>query len=134
MKKTQWTELFRIIRKTGVTFAAIILFVTMGMALFFGITWSGDSLQASANDFFCKGSLADLDMQYVYGFDEPFVKSVASLDGVKNAEGYYQTYAFLSWEGRTYEVRITSLTEECSKPVQITGTLPTIFRRRTVTC
>lgn len=124
MKKTQWIELFRTIRKTKVTFIAIILFVTMGMAFFFGIAWSGDSIEASANDFFVKGSLADLDLQSVYGFDEPFVAEVGSLDGVKNAEGYYQAYEFLSHGGKTYEVRITSLTEECNKPLQITGTVP----------
>lgn len=124
MKKTQWIELLHIIRKTKVTFIAIILFVTMGMALFFGITWSGESMKSSANDFFVKGSLADIDMQYIYGFDKTFVEDVGSLDGVENANGYYQAYEFLSHGGKTYEVRITSLTNDCNKPSQITGTIP----------
>ena len=124
MKKTQWIELFRIINKTKVTFIAIILFVTMGMALFFGITWSGDSIEASSNDFFIKGALADLDLQYIYGFDEDFSAELASLDGVEAAEGYYQAYEFLSHGGKTYEVRITSLTDECNRSLKINGTLP----------
>ena len=96
MKKTQWIELFHIISKTKVTFIAIILFVTMGMALFFGITWSGKSIEASANDFFVKGSLADLDLQYVYGFDPSFAEDVGGVEGISNAEGYYEAYEFLS--------------------------------------
>lgn len=124
MKKTQWIELFHIIRKTKVTFIAIILFVTMGMALFFGITWSGDSIEASANDFLVKGSLAELDMQYVYGFDKSFAAEAGLLDGVKKAEGYYQAYEFLPYGGKTYVVRITSLTDECNKPLQVNGSIP----------
>ena len=124
MKKTQWIELFHIISKTKVTFIAIILFVTMGMALFFGITWSGKSIEASANDFFVKGSLADLDLQYVYGFDPSFAEDVSGIEGISNAEGYYEAYEFLSQDGQIFEVRITSLTETCNKALKINGTMP----------
>ncbi|MBQ0125388.1 MAG: ABC transporter permease, partial [Clostridiales bacterium] len=124
MKKTQWIEFFHIIRKTLVTFVAIVLFVTMGMALFFGITWSADAIKASANDYLQKGRLADFDVQYVYGFDGALIESLASVDGVESAEGYYQAYEQFSLDGKRYEVRITSLTENANLPVSIEGTLP----------
>ena len=126
MKKTQVIELVHTIRKTYVTFIAIILFVTMGMALFFGITWSADAIKESANDYLRAGHLADLDIQYVYGFDDEFIERTASNDNIGSVEGYYQAYEQCFLDGKMYEVRITSLTDSVNVFAYTDGTIPNL--------
>ena len=49
MKPTQITELLANIRATIVSFFSILMFVALGAAVFFGISWSAPALQSAAD-------------------------------------------------------------------------------------
>lgn len=105
MKKTQWIELLHMIRKTMVTFTAITIFVAMGIGLFFGIPWSAQSLIEASENSYSKGKLHDLDIQYAFGMDDDTVAEIEKIDGVSEAEGYYQAYEFMRLNGENFQVR-----------------------------
>lgn len=125
MKKTQFIELFKTISKTKVTFFSIILFVTISMAIFLGIGWSGESLVKSTDTYFAKSLMHDAQIQTVYGYEKDKINDLLTIDGVDEVEGMYQTYSFFKHEGTNYQARIISLTKNIDPAVQINGTLPT---------
>ena len=124
MKKTQFIELFKTISRTKVTFLSIILFVTMSMALFLGIGWSGESLVQSTETYFSKSLMHDAQIQTVYGYEKDKIDDLMSIDGVDEVEGFYQTYSFFKRDDTNYQTRIISLTKNIDPAVQINGTLP----------
>ena len=124
MKKTQWIELLHMIRKTMVTFTAITIFVAMGIGLFFGIPWSAQSLTEASEKSYSKGKLHDLDIQYAFGMDDDTVAEIEKIDGVSEAEGYYQAYEFMRLNGENFQVRFISLTEKINVPFKVIGNLP----------
>ena len=51
MKKTQWIVLLRDIRKTWVSFLSIIVFVSLGVAIFLGIKWNEPALGRAMDSY-----------------------------------------------------------------------------------
>ncbi len=124
MKKTHFLELIKTIGRTKVSFISIIIFVALGITLFLGITWSGDTVAKSADDYFDRGVLHDFEVQSVYGFTDDEIAKIKAIDGVDQVEGEYQTYRVLKREGKTFKVRITSLSDNIDIPLQSSGRLP----------
>lgn len=124
MKKTQFIELLKTISKTKVTFFSIILFVTMSLALFLGVGWSGESLIKTTETYFEKSLMHDAQIQTVYGYEKDKINDLLTIDGVDEVEGMYQAYSFMKLEEINYQVRIISLTKNIDPAVQINGVLP----------
>mgnify|MGYP003333999303 CR=1 FL=1 len=80
MKKTQFIELVKTISKTKVTFFSIILFVTMSIALFLGIGWSGEALIKSTETYFSNSLLHDAQIQTVYGYEKDKINDLLTID------------------------------------------------------
>lgn len=124
MKKTQYIELYNIIKKTKVTFIAIIIFVTMGLTFFFGLTWSGKVIENSADEYFSAGNLVDINVVSPFGFNDSDVDNFSNTDNVSDAEGFYTAYEFFEFDKSIYEVRIVSLTQKINTPMIMEGEIP----------
>lgn len=124
MKKTQFKELIKTIGKSKVTFFSILLFVAMSITLFFGISWAGESLPNSTNDYYKRSGLHDIEISSPLGYDKTKLENLKTIDGVDEVEGKYETYSFLEKDDKKYETRISSITSTIDFPTLIDGTIP----------
>lgn len=124
MKKTQFLELIRIIRKTLVSFIAIVMFVAMAMALFTGLGWCSTAFDLSVNRYFDDCDFHDVQILFPYGFSAEDAAELLETDGVDAVEGRYNTFQYFKLDGLKTQARIISLPREIDCLSQIEGVLP----------
>lgn len=124
MKKTQFKELLKTIGKSKVTFFSILLFVSMSIAFFFGVSWSGESLPNSTNDYYKRSALHDIEIRSPLGYQKDKINDLTKVDGVDKVEGKYEIYSLLEKDDEKYQVRISSITTTIDFPTLIDGSVP----------
>lgn len=125
MKKTQFKELFRNIRKTLVSFLSILAFVMFSAALFLGLTWASDSILLSADRDFQNYAFHDLEIVFPYGATNEDIETLSKIEGVSCAEGIYRSYQLIFSDNVMYQVSLSSLTKNINMINQLEGNLPT---------
>lgn len=124
MKKTRWIVLLRDIRKTWVSFLSIIVFVSLGVAIFLGIKWNEPALSQAMDRYLDEHRYHDLQMVFPYGFTEDDAAAVAALDGVSAVEGAYNAYGTAQVGGDRYILNIQSLSDTMDRATALEGVLP----------
>ena len=124
MKKTRWIVLLRDIRKTWVSFLSIIVFVSLGVAIFLGIKWNEPALSQAMDRYLDEYRYHDLQMVFPYGFTEDDAAAVAALDGVSAVEGAYNAYGTAQVGGDRCILNIQSLTDTMDHAEVLEGELP----------
>ena len=124
MKKTRWIVLLRDIRKTWVSFLSIIVFVSLGVAIFLGIKWNEPALSQAMDRYLDEHRYHDLQMVFPYGFTEDDAAAVAALDGVSALEGAYNAYGTAQVGGDRCILNIQSLTDTMDHAEVLEGELP----------
>lgn len=124
MKKTRWIVLLRDIRKTWVSFLSIIVFVSLGVAIFLGIKWNEPALSRAMDRYLDEHRYHDLQMVFPYGFTEDDAAAVAALDGVSAVEGAYNAYGTAQVGGDRCILNIQSLTDTMDHAEVLEGELP----------
>ncbi|MCI6613591.1 MAG: FtsX-like permease family protein [Clostridiales bacterium] len=124
MKKTRWIVLLRDIRKTWVSFLSIIVFVSLGVAIFLGIKWNEPALSQAMDRYLDEHRYHDLQMVFPYGFTEDDAAAVAALDGVSAVEGSYNAYGTAQVGGDRCILNIQSLTDTMDHAEVLEGELP----------
>ena len=85
MKKTQLIELKRILIKNKIAFFSIMLFVTLGVMLFLGISWTSKGITSGMNDYIERQKLHDLELIYPFGLDDEALRVIKEIDEVDEA-------------------------------------------------
>ena len=124
MKKTRWIVLLRDIRKTWVSFLSIIVFVSLGVAIFLGIKWNEPALSQAMDRYLDEHRYHDLQMVFPYGFTEDDAAAVAALDGVSAVEGACNAYGTAQVGGDRCILNIQSLTDTMDHAEVLEGELP----------
>lgn len=124
MKKTRWIVLLRDIRKTWVSFPSIIVFVSLGVAIFLGIKWNEPALSRAMDRYLDEHRYHDLQLVFPYGFTEDDAAAVAALDGVSAVEGAYNAYGIAQVGGNRCILNIQSLTDTMDHAEVLEGELP----------
>lgn len=124
MKKTRWIVLLRDIRKTWVSFLSIIVFVSLGVAIFLGIKWNEPALSRAMDRYLDEHRYHDLQLVFPYGFTEDDAAAVAALDGVSAVEGAYNAYGIAQVGGNRCILNIQSLTDTMDHAEVLEGELP----------
>lgn len=124
MKKTRWIVLLRDIRKTWVSFLSIIVFVSLGVAIFLGIKWNEPALSRAMDRYLDEHRYHDLQLVFPYGFTEDDAAAVAALDGVSAVEGAYNAYGTAQVGGDRCILNIQSLTDTMDHAEVLEGELP----------
>ena len=125
MKKTQWKNSIRTVRKTFVSWIAIVTVTMIGAGVYCGVSFYADSLAEKGERFFSQTVFEDLSVIAPGGLDDEEISELKELDIVTDAEGgYYIPDARLYHGGGTDTVKIFTLPERISVPILIEGTLP----------
>lgn len=124
MKRTQWKDAVRNILKRKVSYLSICIICALGVATYLGITYSGEALKESGNQYYSEHNSADIEMVATLGIAEDDVKAVCSVDGVEDAEGAYATSGQLSNRNIHKDVTVISHTERLNQVELVSGRLP----------
>ena len=124
MKRTQWKDAVRNIFKRKVSYLSICIICMLGVATYLGITYSGEALKESGNQYYSEYNSADMEMVATLGIAEDDVKAVCSVDGVEDAEGAYVTSGKLSNRNVHKDVTVISHTERLNQVELVSGRLP----------
>ncbi len=125
MKRTQLTDLLANIKANFVSFFSIFMFVTLGVAVFLGISWAGPALQNAADKMFDEGSFHHFQIQFPYGLSSNDLEELAKVDGVSQIEAERQSFQTLHKDNRKYTVKVQSLGQDIDTPIVVEGELPT---------
>jgi len=124
MKKTQWKDAIRNIRKRLVSYLSIVLVVGLGLGGLFTTRYMGAGIEKKATEYYAAHNFKDFDFVSSYGISEANLAKIKNADKVTDAEGVIQADGSISFDGNKRNVTIISLTERVSVPDVAEGRLP----------
>lgn len=124
MKKTQFIELIKNIKKTMVSFISITMFIALSIAIFTGVSWSSKAVTNSIDNLFEKYKYRDVELIFPYGMSQEDIETISKLDGVDEIEGSYTGYSFFRLNGTRYQAKLIQIRNNLEKPILIDGRLP----------
>lgn len=125
MKRTQVVELFATIRRTLVSFFSILMFATLGIGVYLGISWAAPALERAANQMIDEGSFHSFQIQYPYGLTDGDLETLSEVEGVSNVEGAYQSYQSITVADERLTIKVQTLGQSIDTALVVEGTLPT---------
>ena len=124
MKRTQITELFANVRATAVSFFSILLFVSLGVALYCGMCWTSAANEGATNASYLDMGLHDLEVTFPYGLTSDDIAAIGEVDGVSQVEGGYVSYQSFDDDGVPSVIALRSLPGEIDSLTVVEGELP----------
>ena len=125
MKKTQWKDAIRDIRKTFVSWIAIVTVTMIGCGVCFGVTFYADSLAEKGERFFDETRYEDFMLLAPRGLSAEEIDRLKTADGVEDAEGGHMlTGAKIHFGNRVEDTVLCTLTAIVSQPRLMSGRLP----------
>ena len=124
MKKTQLIDLVQTIKGTLVSFVAITLFVTLGVALFLGIHATVITLQNAANNVFDLQDHHHFEVDFPYGITDEDLEAIAEIEGVDQVVPGYMSYQLHDVDGVSHPLAVRSVVEGVNVCEVVDGRLP----------
>ncbi len=125
MKITSFIELFNNIKKTFISFLAILLFITCASALFVGIHWTVNSISLCLEKEYSDGNMYNFKVQSNIGFTDEIINELKKSEYIDDIEIFHETYRFFTVNNEPYQAKVLLLTERMNSPLRVEGTLPT---------
>lgn len=87
MNGTMRKDLFRSIKKSLTRFISMVAIIALGISFFVGMKSASPDMKKTANDYFVKNNLMDIQVFSSIGFTSEEIKQVSAVDGVHSAAG-----------------------------------------------
>lgn len=124
MKKTQFKDAVRNIRKQIVSYLSIVVISMLAILTYLGISYSADNIVLNGSEFYERSNFRDAQIVSTYLITQEDVEAVRSIEGVSDVEGVYRTNAKIMDEEEVEDVMVVSLTERINTPQILSGRLP----------
>ena len=124
MKRTQFLDARRNIRKELVAFLSIVMIGLLAALAYLGIAYSAATLKKDAVSFFNRNALWDLEVTSTMLMTDEDLEAIRALPGVGDAERVWQIDTRLRLGDSDTSVSILSLPERISLPILQEGRLP----------
>ena len=124
MKKTQWIDALRNIRRNRVSFLSVLMISLLASVAYLGLIFSAEGLKDSANATYEVGRTADLEINMSALFTEEDVEAVRGTEGIAEAEGTVALPARVSSGEETLDVTLQTAPDQNSLPFLREGRLP----------
>ena len=101
MNEPMRKDLFRSIKKSLTRFISIVAIIALGISFFVGMKSASPDMEKTANDYFSKNNLMDIEVFSTIGFTDEEIAQIAAIDGIKSADGvkYADTLVFVGETG-----------------------------------
>jgi len=124
VKKTQIIDLIKNIKGSFVSFFSIMLFVTLGVGVFLGMSWGGRGLALTISKTQEDNNFRDLEIISPYGFTKDDVERLRKVEGVATIEGTYNSYAYFYHGDEKLQAKICTLPKDINTLYSFDGTMP----------
>ena len=125
MKKTQWKDVLRGIRKNLICWIAIVTVTMVGCGVYSGVYFYADALRDQGVRFLRETAYEDLSILAPEGLTAETVEALNHIEGIRKAEGGYMLPDVRIRTGQTTEeITVCSLTSQVSVPFACEGRLP----------
>ena len=91
MKKAQWIDLIRGIKKSKGRYISLLFIVALGTAFFAGVRSAEPDMIASVDKYYDESDLMDVRILGTLGLTDQDVEAIEATDGIIRAEGGYST-------------------------------------------
>lgn len=117
-------DFFREIIKSKNRFLSILIIVALGVAFFSGIRAASPDMKLSADTYYDKSRLMDIQVMSTLGLTEEDADALAQVDGVEKVNASYSADVLCSLEDSQPVLTLMSLTEDMNLPTVQEGRLP----------
>lgn len=124
MKKTQWIELGRTIRKSFVTFLSISIIIALGVSVYLGINYAAQALRDMKNSIFWAQDYRDFEIVSALGMDQENLETLRSMDEIEEVEGNYIVDGVISKDKKNEKVNLAGLMTRLNKAILEEGREP----------
>ncbi len=124
MRKTQWIELYRTIRRTWMSFGCICVVATIGAIAFLALRLSADAQLLTADSYYKSLHFYDLKVMSPNGFSPEDLSALASMEGIGGVEGVFEADGLLSLSGEHQIIRTFSHSDQVNVSSLTSGRLP----------
>lgn len=114
MPAAYWVELARTVRRSLGRFVAIAVITAVGCGFFAGLHMTGTGMRRTADAYFDRNRLYDIELVSTMGFSKDAAARVADVEGVSSVAEARSVDAMASLDGASLACRISSLPEEGS--------------------
>ena len=124
MKRTQFKDALRNIKKQIVSFLSIVVIAALGVTMFLGIDFSASAIFQNSSSFYNEKNYRDIELVSTLLLSEGDLETIRSTDGVRDVEGIFLTSAKASVNDARMNIEVVSLTERINQPILQEGHLP----------
>ncbi|MBQ3009414.1 MAG: ABC transporter permease, partial [Oscillospiraceae bacterium] len=117
-------DTFRLIRKTGKRFVAILLIVLIGVGFMVGLMSSSPTMRASVDRYFDDYNFMDVQLYSACGFDEGDVAALAANDVVKDIFATKFTDVYVKNDESVIITRVQELESDINRFMLLEGRMP----------
>ena len=124
MKKAQWTDLFREIKRSRGRYLSLLFIVALGTAFYAGVRSSEPDMTASVDRYYDESKFMDVRVLGTLGLTEDDVEAIKDTEGISRAEGGYSTEVFAVCEDDQPVMSVISAGEEMNRMTIQEGRMP----------
>ncbi len=124
MKKTQFIDATRNIRKRFVSFLSIVFIIMLGTGGFFMARYTARSVAVSATKYYEQQNFKDYELASSIGITETDLKRLSEVEGIKSVEGAVVLDGSMYKDEISQGVTLISWTDQISMPELIDGRRP----------
>ena len=124
MKKTQFTDALRNIKKERVSFLSIVLIAFMAVTCYVGVSSGENALIRGGNAYYDRTAFRDIEVISTLLLEEGDIEAIRGTEGVADAEGLLQTSAKACIGEEKLAVAVQSPTQRVNVPEYVAGRAP----------
>ncbi len=124
MKKTQFKDTLKNIRKQKVSYLSVVIIAMLAATIFLGINFASRSIGMNGHVFYEKTCFRDVEIVSTFLLTEDDLNAIRAVEGVAEAEGAVQLDGVLFSSNDPEDVSVTSLTSKVNIPAILEGRLP----------
>lgn len=124
MKKTQFIDALRNVKKQKVSWFAVVVIAMLSSLAYLGINFASRGIAKNGNEFYDAASFRDAEIISTLLLTPEDVDAIKALDGVEDAEGLYYTSGLASSGESDVGADFVSLTQRINVPLLLEGRLP----------
>ncbi|MBO4879221.1 MAG: hypothetical protein J5544_03085, partial [Clostridia bacterium] len=124
MKKTQFLDAIRNIKKRFVSYLSVILIALLGTSIFLSIGFAGKAIVINGTEAYDSMKFRSIEVVSTMLISEADVSALKELDGILDAEPVWQAGASVGHEEAHEDAAFISLCERISVPQVLEGRLP----------
>lgn len=80
-------DLFRSVKNSMTRFISIVAIIALGISFFVGMKSASPDMKKTANDYFCKNNLMDIEVYSSIGFTSEEIEKISAVEGIRAADG-----------------------------------------------